>query len=179
MWNKVFGLVKGPDGRKLVRSKTSEFLSDLERKRNPAAGKVYLPRRKAKVNERLQNYADFSQPTGHRDIDISLLQTEYPLVAGKTDAEPASLKELFTPLNNTSSRDLKQKTRNVEDMRDSIRRHVESSKIEIIVLVEGIEARSSNTFQARHSYTYDNINFDKFFAPCMEVSGEWLTILLP
>lgn len=48
---------------------------------------------------------------------------------------------------------------------------MESSKIEIIVLVEGIEARSSNTFQARHSYNHDNINFDKFFAPCMEVSG--------
>lgn len=72
---------------------------------------------------------------------------KYPLVEGKSNNEPATLKELFTPLNSKSGKcELKQKTRKVEDMRDSIRRHVESSKIEIIVLVEGIEARFVKRF---------------------------------
>jgi len=64
----------------------------------------------------------------------------------------------------------KKQTKSVESFRKRIEEHIEKSGIEIIVLVEGIEARSSNTFQARHSYTFDDIEFDKYFTPCMDVS---------
>mmetsp|Transcript_4443 Transcript_4443/g.5489 ORF Transcript_4443/g.5489 Transcript_4443/m.5489 type:complete len:137 (-) Transcript_4443:963-1373(-) len=91
----------------------------------------------------------------------------------------STLEELFSPLdqsvNSVATKNnmyLKLKTRRVEDLRDAIRDHVTSSKLEIVVLVEGIEARSSNTFQARHSYTHENIVFDKFFATCMEVAPD-------
>lgn len=74
------------------------------------------------------------------------------------------------PITPLGDRKFRQKTKSVEAFRKSIEDHVNSSGIEVIVLVEGIEARSSNTFQARHSYTFDNIEFNKFFTPCMKVS---------
>ena len=67
------------------------------------------------------------------------------------------------------ARAFRPRTRQVHDLMASVRQHLEETGLEIIVLVEGIEARASNAFQARHSYTIDDLEFDKFFAPCMSV----------
>mmetsp|Transcript_22350 Transcript_22350/g.35767 ORF Transcript_22350/g.35767 Transcript_22350/m.35767 type:complete len:518 (-) Transcript_22350:28-1581(-) len=88
----------------------------------------------------------------------------------KGDIASNSVSPLPSPRGMHESRNFKPKTATVDAFRDSIKNHIEKSRIEIIVLVEGIEARSSNTFQARHSYSSDNIEFDKFFAPAMQVS---------
>jgi len=57
-------------------------------------------------------------------------------------------------------------------MREAIRRHLEESEIEVIVLVEGIDPVSSNTFQARHSYMSSDICFDCGFSPVMSISED-------
>jgi potassium inwardly-rectifying channel subfamily J len=48
-----------------------------------------------------------------------------------------------------------------------IRNHWQKHDIEIVVLVEGVDASTSHLIQARHSYTIDDIEFDREFAPCV------------
>jgi hypothetical protein len=48
-----------------------------------------------------------------------------------------------------------------------IRNHWMKHDIEIVVLVEGVDASTSHLIQARHSYTIDDVEFDKDFAPCV------------
>jgi hypothetical protein len=62
-------------------------------------------------------------------------------------------------------------------MRALIRQHMERSQLEIIVIVEAIDPHSSNTFQARHSYTSRDIEFDKSFCGCMTVAPDGLACL--
>ena len=57
-------------------------------------------------------------------------------------------------------------------MREAIRRHLEDSELEVIVLVEGIDPASSNTFQARHSYMSSDIRFDCGFSPVMSITAD-------
>jgi hypothetical protein len=54
-------------------------------------------------------------------------------------------------------------------MQELIRLHLQRSKLEVIVVVEAIDPHSSNTFQARHSYTAEDIEFDKSFQACMQL----------
>jgi len=54
-----------------------------------------------------------------------------------------------------------------EKLRDDIRERIASRKIEILVIVEGLDPHTSNQMQARHSYTIEDIEFDKQHAPCM------------
>jgi hypothetical protein len=58
------------------------------------------------------------------------------------------------------------------EMRESIREHLIASEVEVIVVVEGIDPASSNTFQARHSYMSSDIVFDAGFAPTMSVAED-------
>jgi len=48
----------------------------------------------------------------------------------------------------------------------SIKDYMSRHKIEIIVLIEGIDAVTSDTIQARHSYCADDILWHHDFAPC-------------
>eukprot|EP00924_Labyrinthula_sp_SR-Ha-C_P003708 snap_masked-scaffold_3-processed-gene-2.14-mRNA-1 protein AED:1.00 eAED:1.00 QI:0/-1/0/0/-1/1/1/0/482 len=50
---------------------------------------------------------------------------------------------------------------------EKIRDHMVTNMIEVIVVVEGIEPSSSASFQARHSYTIDDIVFHKRFGNCV------------
>ena len=54
-------------------------------------------------------------------------------------------------------------------MQELIRQHLQRSRLEVIVVVEAQDPHSSKSFQARHSYTADEIEFDKNFAACMSV----------
>ena len=51
----------------------------------------------------------------------------------------------------------------------AIRKHLAASELEVIVVLEGIDPHTSNTFQARHSYTCDDILFDHKHEPCMSL----------
>ena len=57
-------------------------------------------------------------------------------------------------------------------MQGLIRNHIERSHLEVIVIVEAIDPHSSNTFQARHSYTADDIEYDRAFETCMNVAPD-------
>ena len=44
--------------------------------------------------------------------------------------------------------------------------------MEIVVLIEGIEPITSNTIQSRHSYTVEDMVWDKMPAPCVEEGAD-------
>ena len=58
------------------------------------------------------------------------------------------------------------------EMREAVREHIAGSELEVVVVVEAIEPHTSGTFQARHSYTADDIVFDKSFVTCMNVAKD-------
>jgi len=190
-------LQSGADDR-LTRSNRSATRSprgSFDRGSFDRQGRGVKVSHKTKVNRLLKFYADLSLPISHLDVDMNLLPTEELIMpthkAGKKrkprqtdlfslfqeeqrkeakEAEKAGVKPPKATRLPEPRQYFRQKTRPVDEFRQAIKEHVESSGIEIVVLVEGIEARSSNSFQARHSYTVDDIEFDKFFAPCMAVS---------
>ena len=63
------------------------------------------------------------------------------------------------------------------EMRRMIREHIANSALEVVVIVEAIDPHSSNTFQARHSYTAADIEFDHSFMPCMSVASDGQALL--
>ena len=63
-------------------------------------------------------------------------------------------------------------------MKKEIRKHIERSCLEIIVIVEGIEPNSSHSFQARNSYTIDNIVFDHWVIVHILVCRGFLAFLM-
>lgn len=51
--------------------------------------------------------------------------------------------------------------------RSQIMHHLRNSELEVIVVLEGIDASTSNTMQARHSYTDEDIVWDSMFENCV------------
>eukprot|EP00924_Labyrinthula_sp_SR-Ha-C_P004167 snap_masked-scaffold_3-processed-gene-16.50-mRNA-1 protein AED:0.04 eAED:0.04 QI:0/-1/0/1/-1/1/1/0/566 len=104
---------------------------------------------------------------------VSFANGLYPGAIENGEKRHSKLKTLFNNSNKLlrSSSSVEGETRS---LLADVERHIRESNLEIVVLVEGIEARSSNTFQARHSYKINDIEFDKFFAPCMEVAPNGL-----
>ena len=58
--------------------------------------------------------------------------------------------------------------------RDAIRSYLKDSHLEVIVLVEAIETYTSNTMQARHSYSAQRgeIVMDHMHAPCVQTADD-------
>jgi len=57
-------------------------------------------------------------------------------------------------------------------MQQLLRQHLQRSRLEVVVMVEALDPYSSNSFQARHSYTADDIEFDLAFTSCMAVDPD-------
>ena len=57
-------------------------------------------------------------------------------------------------------------------MQHAIRKHLSASDLEVIVVLEGIDPHTSNTFQARQSYTAADIVFDEMFVPSLSVGRD-------
>lgn len=57
-------------------------------------------------------------------------------------------------------------------MQQEIRDHLSRSELEVIVVLEGIDPHTSSTFQARHSYTAQEIVFDQMFVPSLSVGRD-------
>ena len=49
---------------------------------------------------------------------------------------------------------------------------IRSCAAQVVVLIEGIDAVTSYNFQARHSYTVDDIVWNQTFAPCVSVGDD-------
>lgn len=56
--------------------------------------------------------------------------------------------------------------------RDAIRERFRKRSIEVICLVEGTDPHTANSFQARHSYSFDDLEFDAQHAPCLGVGTD-------
>lgn len=65
----------------------------------------------------------------------------------------------------------------LREMRRLIQQHLINSQLEVVVIVEAIDPHSSNTFQARHSYTSEDITFDQSFEACMSVEEDGMARL--
>jgi len=48
---------------------------------------------------------------------------------------------------------------------------MQTHHLEVVCIVEGVDAVTSNSVQARHSYTVDDISWDCDFAPCTTAGG--------
>lgn len=46
---------------------------------------------------------------------------------------------------------------------------MDANDLEVIVLVEGTESVTSSLLQARYSYTYDDVEFNKVFYPSVSI----------
>jgi len=63
-------------------------------------------------------------------------------------------------------------TQQLLEMRKLIKQHLSRSHLEVVVIVEAIDPHSSNTFQARHSYTAEDILFDHSFEASMQIAAD-------
>jgi potassium inwardly-rectifying channel subfamily J len=68
---------------------------------------------------------------------------------------------------NECTQDELQHAESIGHFRNKVREYMNSARIEIIVLVEGIDFLTSDTLQARHSYILDEIEWDATFMPCV------------
>ncbi|KDO34554.1 hypothetical protein SPRG_18926 [Saprolegnia parasitica CBS 223.65] len=55
---------------------------------------------------------------------------------------------------------------------EQIRRHIAASELEVVVVLEGEDSTTSNTMQARYSYTASDVAWHASFARCVERSTE-------
>lgn len=60
--------------------------------------------------------------------------------------------------------------------RTQIMNHLRKSELEVVVILEGIDGSTSNTMQARHSYTDEEIAWDSTFENCVTHTGEGVII---
>lgn len=151
---------------------------------------------KATVDEQLKQLGDINKPQDHQGLDMASLVTHDRVISAdqrRAEEEREWRRKQASSIagsainmshcdENSSSGEKSEagqpaaaedRTRSnirpkiVEDVRSKIRRFIEASELEIIVQVEGIEARSSDTFQARHSYSLTDIVFDQWFEKCI------------
>ena len=61
--------------------------------------------------------------------------------------------------------------------RDEIIDHLWTNRIEVLVLLEGIDPITSSTLQARHSYIAKDIKMDHEFARCVTRDAEGKAVI--
>lgn len=57
-----------------------------------------------------------------------------------------------------------------------IMNHLRQSEVEVIVILEGIDSLTSNTMQARHSYTHEELMWDATFERCVVKTAQGMSI---
>ena len=58
------------------------------------------------------------------------------------------------------------KRQKLRDRMKMIQEHMMRTNAEVLVLLEGVDATTSSTVQARQSYTVEDICWDSTFVPC-------------
>jgi hypothetical protein len=61
--------------------------------------------------------------------------------------------------------------------RAQLMNHLKKSKLEVIVILEGIDGSTSNTMQARHSYTDEDMVWDHTFENCVSRTKEGFVMI--
>mmetsp|Transcript_18440 Transcript_18440/g.30015 ORF Transcript_18440/g.30015 Transcript_18440/m.30015 type:complete len:843 (+) Transcript_18440:22-2550(+) len=169
--------------RSARRSRSSKRLESMynEQLRRGTSKRIHLHKtvktgnRHATIDKQLGELRDLGRLVGHRDIDIDALITHDRVLSEKQKRmehreEQKKNKQQQTngdtPGKGPARRPVSRKSKASRDIRDRIRQFIAASELEVIVIVEGIEAQASTSFQARHSYTVDDIVFDHWFKPC-------------
>mmetsp|Transcript_86468 Transcript_86468/g.253051 ORF Transcript_86468/g.253051 Transcript_86468/m.253051 type:complete len:482 (+) Transcript_86468:125-1570(+) len=58
-----------------------------------------------------------------------------------------------------------------EDIRSRLLKRMETLHMEVICILEGVDAKTSSSVQVRHSYTVEDMVWDSDFAPCVHAAG--------
>jgi len=127
----------------------------------------------AKIDDRLKELSDLNKTSGHNGLSVEALISHDRVTLDATNQKKKSFGERLRERSASAGRhgsrgesSLMPTNKHAKDVRDAIEHFLESSQLEIICIVEGIEPQSSATFQARHSYTVDDIMFDHWFVEC-------------
>jgi hypothetical protein len=66
---------------------------------------------------------------------------------------------------------------NYEKEREEVGRYMQDTRMEIVVILEGVDPLTSHTVQAFHSYKSEDIEWDQFFAPCTFLDSDGWTVV--
>ena len=86
------------------------------------------------------------------------LQIHIPTCLAAEQAEQAEQAELETPTDVYLSQQM-------------FYNHFAEKNLEVMVMIDGTESVTSNSLQARYSYTVDDIEFNATFHPCVSIDG--------
>ncbi|KAL7511630.1 hypothetical protein ACHAXN_008579 [Cyclotella atomus] len=93
-----------------------------------------------RYNQLTEKYSDIPVSGSHQELDVGLIFGDTTKV----------LKPIATP-----------------PWYEEYKKYLSEANVEILVVMEAIDPITSGTFQAIQSYTVDDIEFDKEFAPCV------------
>lgn len=128
---------------------------------------IFVPHREQARTSQNQKYSESTTLISDEDKKINLANSTTNIISEeKTDRENTQQEEKLIP-----EKSLKAQI-SVDEAKDAIRKHLEETKLEIIVIIEGTDPRTSNSFQSRHSYCSSDIVFDRLYVPCMSVSEQ-------
>ncbi|GBG31828.1 Inward rectifier potassium channel 2 [Hondaea fermentalgiana] len=132
---------------------------------------VKLSQVRGTTDERLKELSNINKPSGHAGLDVEALISRDRVVRESGENERREVEANVRESSASGPRvrqasSLHPMEKHVKDVKQSIQNFIEASELEIIVIVEGIEAQSSATFQARHSYTMDDIMYNHWFREC-------------
>lgn len=81
------------------------------------------------------------------------------------------------PVSLEESRESIHPERSFLEEQKEIMRYMEDSRMEIAVILEGVDPLTSHTVQAFHSYTAEDIEWNHFFAPCTFLDYDGWTLV--
>lgn len=112
-----------------------------------------------------------------------LIQSEMQMRKETPLPENASEEQNSTDLSGGKPSELDDQSRNCPSQMDTstlslkpvitesaLRNHIIGDDLEICVMIEGTESVTSNSLQARYSYTADDIEFNMTFRPCVSIN---------
>lgn len=125
-----------------------------------------------RYNQHTEKHDEVPVLGSHQELDVDALFKEQPL--------PQANAENGKPVQGSAGETVSTDTRIDIDKPpspwyDEYRNYLLESNIEIVCVMEAIDPITSGTFQAIQSYTIDDVEFEKDFAPCVladRVSGK-------
>ncbi|KAL3787090.1 hypothetical protein ACHAWO_008570 [Cyclotella atomus] len=114
-----------------------------------------------RYNQLTEKYSDIPVSGSHQELDVGLIFGDTTKV----------LKPIDKSNNNASSSNNESAAIDIDKPTppwyEEYKKYLSEANVEILVVMEAIDPITSGTFQAIQSYTVDDIEFDKEFAPCV------------
>jgi hypothetical protein len=117
-----------------------------------------------RYNQHTEKYSDIPISGSHQELDVESIfghtsKAPKPKVESNINATSTS-----NETNDDAAIDIDKPT---PSWCDEYKKYLSEANVEILVVMEAIDPITSGTFQAIQSYTVDDIEFDKEFAPCV------------